>query len=141
MNGVKMAANEPCSVRSWTPERQYSCRYHCHVKLFYEVDDRSVWSLASQVILKARSNSPQILKQNTSNIRYTEKDFYPNAKAWQEDNGRDFMLTERSCGEYLNVVWPTLSTVDRERIARQTAEYLLELRELHSPQMQMVAGV
>ena len=46
------------------------------------------------------------------------------------------MLTERICGEPLNVVWPTLSIADKERIAKQTAKYLLELRELQSPQMQ-----
>jgi hypothetical protein len=46
------------------------------------------------------------------------------------------MLTERIYGEPLNVVWPTMSTADRERIAEQTAQYLLQLRELYSSRMQ-----
>ena len=48
------------------------------------------------------------------------------------------MLTKRIHGEPLDATWPTLSTADKERIAKQTAEYLSELRKLHSPQMQSV---
>lgn len=137
-----MAANVPCSACSWTLQRQNSCRYHSHVKLFYGVSDRGVWSLGSQFILKERSTSPpnfeakniQFLKEKTSIPVPTI------VKDWKEDDGRYFMLTERICAEPLNVVWPTLSIADRERIAEQTAKYLLELRELQSPQMQSLDG-
>ncbi len=51
------------------------------------------------------------------------------------------MLTKRIYGEPLNTVWPTMSLADKERIAQQTAEcLLLQLRELHSPQMQSLDG-
>ena len=50
------------------------------------------------------------------------------------------MLTKRIHGESLDAAWPTLSTADRERIAKQTAECLLQLRKLHLPQMQSLDG-
>lgn len=59
---------------------------------------------------------------------------------WKEDDGRYFMLTKRIYGEPLNAVWPTMGLADKERIAEQTAEYLLQLRELHSPRMQSLDG-
>ena len=115
-----------------------SCRYQSHVKLFYGVSDRGVWSLGSQFILKERSSSPPNFE--AKNIQFLkEKTSIPVPtilKDWREDDGRYFMLTERICGEPLNVIWPTLPIDDRERIAKQTAEYLLELRELQSPRMQ-----
>lgn len=132
----------PCEACSWTPERQNRCRYHSHVKLFYGVSDRGVWSLGSQFILKERSSNPPNFE--ASNIRFLkEKTSIPVpiiVEDWEEDHNRYFMLTKRIHGESLDAAWPTLSTADRERVAKQTAECLLQLRKLHSPQMQSVDG-
>jgi aminoglycoside phosphotransferase len=136
------AANVPCSACSWTAERQNACHYYSGIKLFYGTSDRGVWSLGSQFILKERStNPPNFEAQNIHFLKEKTSIPVPTiVKDWKEDDGRYFMLTERICGEPLNVVWPTLSTADRERIAKQTAEYLLELRELQSLQMQSLDG-
>lgn len=42
------------------------------------------------------------------------------------------MVNERVRGETLSCAWPTMSTADKTRMARQTAEYLGQLRELQS---------
>ena len=137
-----MATNVPCDTCSWNPERQDSCRYHSHVKLLYGVSDRGVWSLGSQFILKGRGTNPPNFE--AENIRFLkEKTSIPLptvVEDWKEVDGRYFMLTKRIHGEPLNDVWPILPAADRERIAEQTAEYLLQLRDLHSPRMQSVSG-
>ncbi|KAF2195833.1 kinase-like protein [Zopfia rhizophila CBS 207.26] len=110
-----MAAEAPCTACSWTSERQGSCRYDSHVKLFYGVSDRRVWSLGSNFILKERSNQPpnfearniQFLKENTTIPVPTV------VEEWNEENERYFMLTKRIRGDALNT-----------------------LRQLHSPHMQ-----
>ena len=61
----------PCEACSWTPERQNRCRYDSHVKLFYGVSDRGVWSLGSQFILKERSSNPPNFE--ASNIRFLKE--------------------------------------------------------------------
>lgn len=102
----EMVANVPCEACSWTAECQNSCRYNSHVKTFYGISDRGVWSLGSQFILKERSSTPpnfeakniQFLKEKTSIPVPTI------VKDWREDDGRYFMLTERICGEPLNTV-------------------------------------
>lgn len=48
------------------------------------------------------------------------------------ESGRRFMVNERVRGETLSCAWPTMSTADKTRVARQTAEYLGQLRELQS---------
>lgn len=53
-----MTVEAPCSACSWSSERQDGCYYDSHVKLFYGVSDRGVWSLGSNLILKERSNNP-----------------------------------------------------------------------------------
>lgn len=132
----------PCEACSWTSERQDHCSYHSHVKIVYEASDCGVWYLGSQQILKERSSSPpnfdanniQFLKQKTSIP-------IPTIVAdWEEDNGRYFMITKRIHGQNLADAWPNMSTDDKERVAKETAEYLLQLRSLQSPQMQSLNG-
>ena len=50
------------------------------------------------------------------------------------------MLTKRIAGEPLNTAWAKMSTDERERVAKQTADLLLQLRELQAPLMQSLDG-
>ncbi|WEW61597.1 hypothetical protein PRK78_007088 [Emydomyces testavorans] len=137
-----MAAKIPCTACSWTSERQDSCSYKSHIKLFYGVSDRGAWSLGSKFILKERSSKPPNFEAR--NIRFLREHTTIPVPAvvaeWNEDNGRYFILTERIRGDTLSAVWPKLSAAEKERIAKQTAEYLLQLRQLCSPQMQSLDG-
>jgi aminoglycoside phosphotransferase (APT) family kinase protein len=137
-----MAAQAACSACSWNSERQDACRYESHVKLFYGVSDRGAWSIGSHLILKERSNNHPNFE--AANIRFLkERTSIPIptiVDEWSENDGRYFILTKRILGERLDTVWTNLSTVDKNRIAQQTAEYLMQLRGLHSPDMQSLGG-
>ncbi|KAF2191259.1 kinase-like protein [Zopfia rhizophila CBS 207.26] len=125
-----MAAEAPCTAYSWTSKRQGSCRYDSHVKLFYGVSNRGVWSLGSNFILKERSNQPPNFEAR--NIRFLKENTtipVPTVvEEWNEENKRYFMLTKRIRGDALNT-----------SIARQTADHLFQLRQLHSPHMQSLS--
>jgi aminoglycoside phosphotransferase len=102
------------------------------VKLFYGVGDRGAWSLGSKLIPKERSATPP--NYEADNLEFLrEKTTIPVPKVvehWTESNGRYFTLMRRISGEPLNEVWATLSTTEKERIAKQTADYLKQLRDL-----------
>ncbi|KAF7713975.1 Uncharacterized protein PECH_003952 [Penicillium ucsense] len=131
-----------CSACSWSPTRQSHCRYHSHVKLFYSAGNRGAWSLGSKFILKERDNNPP--NNETSNIRFlTERTSIPIPQVveeWTEDDGTHFLLTKRIPGQCLEEAWPTLSAEDKERVAKQTAEYLMQLRDLRSDRMECLGG-
>lgn len=137
-----MTVEVSCAVCSWTSERQDSCQYDSHVKLFYGVSDRGVWSLGSNLILKERSDSPPNFE--AENIRYLkEKTTIPVpviVEEWSEENGRYFIITKRIRGEPLSAVWGSMPTAERDRVAKQTADFLHQLRQLRSPQMQSLGG-
>lgn len=98
--------------------------------------------MGSQNILKERSNSPPNFEAN--NIRFLKQQTSIPIPAiiedWEEENGRYFLLTKRIQGETLDAAWPTMTTADKERVAKQTAEYLLQLRQLQSSKMQSLGG-
>lgn len=93
-----------------------------------------MWSIGTEVILKERSANPPNLEAN--NIKLLEEETpipVPTViKDWEE-NGRYF--TKRIQGDTLEAAWPLLSAANKEHIAKQTAEYLLQLLQLHSPYM------
>ncbi|CAI7674349.1 unnamed protein product [Penicillium discolor] len=49
-------------------------------------------------------------------------------------------IVERVPGVPLEEIWPSIPQPDQERLARQTAEYLGQLRSFHSAQMQSLHG-
>lgn len=132
-----MAVQTPCTPCIWTSERQDGCRYDSHVKLFYGVSDRGVWSLGSNLILKERSINPPNFE--AINLRFLKKETSI-VEDWREGDGRYFLPTKRIRGDLLNTAWATMPTAYRERVAKQTAEYLMQLRELHAPQIQSLDG-
>ena len=101
-----------------------------------------MWSLGSQFILKERSSHPPNLEAR--NVQFLkEKTTIPIPTViedWEEEDGRYFVLTKRIQGEPLDAVWRTMSMADKDRVAQQTAEYLLQLRGLQSPKMQSLGG-
>ncbi|KAF1975431.1 kinase-like protein [Bimuria novae-zelandiae CBS 107.79] len=132
-----MGAEEPCEACSWTSERQHSCRYTSHVKLFYSMSDRGAWSLGSKYIFKERSNKPPSFE--AQNIRFLEERTtipIPRVTLDYYENDRHFMLTERIPGDVLGTVWKQLSTAEKEQIAKRTVDYLSQLRQLQSSRMQ-----
>jgi aminoglycoside phosphotransferase len=136
------AAESPCTACGWSSQRQKSCCYDSHVKLFYGVSDRGAWALGSKFILKERSNSPPNFE--AKNIRFLSNNTtipIPSVvDEWTEQDGRYFELTKRIPGEPLSAVWATMSLSDKERVAKQTAEYVLQLRQLQSAQIQSLGG-
>ncbi|KAF7183289.1 hypothetical protein CNMCM7691_003202 [Aspergillus felis] len=136
-----MSSSDPCPACSWTAERQKHCSYKSHVKLFYEAGDRGVWALGSYLILKDRgSRRPTFEVANAQFVQQETSIPVPSVvESWEEDD-RTFILMRRVPGEALNKAWPTLSTAEKEDIAKQTAEYLLQLRELQSDNIQTLGG-
>ncbi|KAL3471769.1 kinase-like domain-containing protein [Aspergillus californicus] len=58
---------------------------------------------------------------------------------WEED-GRYFTIAKRIPGKPLSEAWETMSEDQRESVAKETAKFLLELREIHSDKIQMLGG-
>lgn len=134
-------ASTPCAACSWTAQRQKYCRYESHVKLFYEAGDRGVWSLGSNLILKDRGASLPTFE--VPNIQFVQQETsipVPAVVESWEEGGHTLILMKRIPGEPLSRVWPKLSTNEKEHIARQTAEHLLQLRKLQSDNMQALGG-
>ncbi|PYH44074.1 kinase-like protein [Aspergillus saccharolyticus JOP 1030-1] len=123
----------PCSACTFSPERQRCCSYDSHVKIFYEAGDRATWALGSDWILKdlgprhanAEALNACFVKENTTIP-------VPTIIADHKDSGHTLTLMTRIPGEPLNVAWPKLTDSEKEKIAEQTAEYLLQLRALQS---------
>lgn len=136
-----MASNEPCTACSWTPDRQDSCRYHSHVKLFYGVSDRGAWSLGSKFILKDRSCIPPNF--DARNIRYLQRETkipVPAVLTEWTDDGALLTILQRIDGVPLQEAWPELLPAEKDHIAKQTADYLVELRRLQSDRLQSLDG-
>ncbi|RHZ63012.1 hypothetical protein CDV55_106300 [Aspergillus turcosus] len=136
-----MSSLGPCSACSWTIERQKHCNYKSHVKLFYEAGGRGVWSLGSNLILKDRgARLPTLEVANAQFVQEETSIPVPTVlESWEED-GHTLILMRRIPGEPLSKAWPKLSTVEKGNIARQTAEYLLQLRKLQSDKIQALGG-
>ncbi|KAJ5609730.1 hypothetical protein N7528_010297 [Penicillium herquei] len=134
-------ASDPCAACGWTIERQARCRYESQVSLFYEAGNRGVWSLGSSLILKDRgSKLPVAEASNIHFVRTNTSIPVPSVIESWEENEHYLLLMRRIPGEPLNKAWPKLSTVERENIAKQTASYLEQLRNLQSEQIQSLGG-
>ncbi|KAL3447634.1 kinase-like domain-containing protein [Aspergillus insuetus] len=134
-------SSDPCAACSWTAERQKHCSYESHVKLFYEAGDRGLWSLGSHLILKdrgARLKTPEV--PNIQLVRDQTSIPVPTVVETWEESERAMILMKRIPGVPLSDAWPRLATHEKEQIARQTAEYLLQLRNLQSEKMQALGG-
>ncbi|PWY95706.1 kinase-like protein [Aspergillus sclerotioniger CBS 115572] len=136
-------SSTPCSACSWTPERQDNYRYQSHVKLFYEMSDRGVWSLGSNLVLKERSS--QAPNFEAANLQFLKKEttipVSTVVEDWEEENDECyFLLMRRIPGSPLSNLWPDLTISEKENIAQQTANYLMQLRKLQSDKLQSLGG-
>lgn len=59
---------------------------------------------------------------------------------WHEDEGTYLLLTKRIQGQPLSEMWPIISEIDKERVVKQTTEYVMQLRELHLDRMESLGG-
>ncbi|CAL00415.1 hypothetical protein CBS115989_10553 [Aspergillus niger] len=134
-------SSTPCTACSWTPERQKYCSYESHLKLFYEAGDRGVWSIGSKVILKDRgSNLPTSEVPNIQFVQEQTSIPVPTViKSWEEGK-HTLILMRRIPGEPLSNVWSKLTIDEKNKIAKQTAEYLQQLRNLQSDKIQCLGG-
>ncbi|PWY70739.1 kinase-like protein [Aspergillus eucalypticola CBS 122712] len=98
------------------PHSQTDYIYKSQVKLFYRSTDLGVWSIGSKL---TSIPAPKILKD------------------WKGGD-HSLMLMECVLGEPLSTAWRKLSAEERENIAKQTADYLLQLRELQSDYLQKI---
>ena len=113
------------------------------MKIFHSCSNRGAWSIGTQLILKERGTEPPV-SYESRNIQFIKENTtipVPNIIAdWEEDNGRYFMITKRIPDKSLSEVWSTMAGDDKKRIVKQTADYLNELRKLHSPRMESLGG-
>ncbi|KAJ5090701.1 hypothetical protein N7532_009385 [Penicillium argentinense] len=121
-----MAAENTCSACSWSPERKKHCHYNSHIKIFYEASDRGSSNFEYR--------NYQFLSENTSIPTPQIVDL------WEEDNGSYFLLTIRIPGKPLNEACFSLSEAEKENIAKQTADYLMQLRGIQLSQMEILDG-
>lgn len=136
-----MATEQPCAACSWTNERRESCRYDSHVKLFYEVSDRGVWSIGSRLIVKEMADSPPNLEaKNTLFIKENTTIPVPEIVQDWAEMGRYFLITRRVPGIPLNEAWPAMSESDKDSIAKQTVDHLCQLRRLGSASIQSLGA-
>lgn len=136
-----MCSSDPCSACSWTTERQRFCNYESHIKLFYAAGDRGIWSLGSNLVLKDRGASlPTFEVPNLLFVQSETSIPVPKVVESWEEGSHTLVLMKRIPGEPLSKAWPKLSTHEKENIAKQTAEYLLQLRKLQSDNMQALGG-
>lgn len=135
-----MSSSDPCATCSWTPESQQHCSYNSYVKLFYEVGDRGIWSLGSRLVLKDRGSSfPTAEVPSIAFVQETTSIPVPTViESWEED-GHILILMKRIPGEPLSKAWPKLSAHEKEGIAKQTTEYLLQPRKLQSRKFQSLS--
>jgi aminoglycoside phosphotransferase (APT) family kinase protein len=126
-----------CSACGWTSQKQRCCRYASSVKLFYGADARGVWSLGTDFVLKERPLDPPTFEVLNTRFLHAHTNIpIPSiAKDWVDKDGRQFLMVDRVEGEDLQAAWPKLSQDEKERIARQTADFLQQLRDLQSAKM------
>lgn len=131
----------PCSACSWTPERERNCQYKSNLTLFHEASDRGAWSLGSKFIVKDRGIKPPSYEAvNTQFVKENTTIPIPNILHEWTENERTFTIAERIPGKSLDQIWSQIPQADRERIAKETAGYILQLRRLRSPRMGSVHG-
>ncbi|CEJ53688.1 Putative Function: aphA-6 of A. baumannii phosphorylates [Penicillium brasilianum] len=106
-----------------------------------QATEASVWSLGSKLILKDRGASLPTFE--VPNIQFVQEQTSIPVPAivesWEEDI-HTLILMRRIPGEPLSEAWPKLSADEKDRIAKQTAEYLQQLRALQSDKIQSLGG-
>ncbi|KAI9871928.1 MAG: hypothetical protein M1830_002287 [Pleopsidium flavum] len=139
---MEIESQTPCTACGWTTQKQHRCGYVSHVKLFYGASDRGAWALGSNFILKERPKGPP--NHEAINLKFLRENTtipVPKVvKEWVDDEGSYFVLMERIKGQTLEAAWSIMSTADKERVADQTADCLLQLRRFRSARIKSPDG-
>lgn len=97
--------------------------------------------MGSKLILKDRGAS--LPTYEVPNIQFVQEQTSIPVPAvvdsWKEGDPT-LILMRRISGEPLSQAWSKLSTDEKDRIAKQTAEYLQQLRKLQSDNIQSLGG-
>ncbi|KAI0142313.1 kinase-like protein [Hypoxylon sp. NC0597] len=123
------------------PQPQSNAEPSCKL-LVTKPGGRSVWSLGSKYILKERGYYPgsELEVTNTNFIANKAKGRVPRIVASWREGDRFFSVQERIEGEPLEDALPKLTKEDLARIGKQVGEFIIELRSITRPQMQMMDG-
>ena len=136
-------SSDECVACNWSAEKQKDCSYRNPVRLFYSTGDRGVWSIGNSHILRERSTQGPNLNSVSTRL-LAKKTTIPLSRTvheWvEEDKGKYFETVERIPGETFEDACDTLSEEDISRIARQTADYLQQLRTLTSRKFESIGG-
>lgn len=98
--------------------------------------------MGSRYILKDRGDTPPNFDpQNLPFLRIATTIPVPMIlDEWREPDGAHMTILRRIEGETLKEAWPSLSDHEKQRIARQTADYIGQLRNLQSDRLQCLDG-
>ncbi|KAI0835159.1 kinase-like protein [Hypoxylon sp. FL0890] len=132
---------EPCVACGWTLEQNANANYRSNVKLFYAASTGGAWALGSRFILKERLVFPP--SYEGVNLRFLKENTnlpIPNLLHEWTEGSRYFNITSRIEGETLEQAWLSLSGQDKDRIARQVASHLEEMRGLTSNRIEAFGG-
>ncbi|PWY72209.1 kinase-like protein [Aspergillus sclerotioniger CBS 115572] len=133
--------NNPCTACSWSSERQRNCSYESDVKLVHASRNRGIWAIGSSLILKDRGPMHRTYEVfNAHLVRESTTIPVPTVIGSWKENRRTFILMKRIPGESLRELWPRLSLKEKESIAKQTADYISQLRGLQNQKIQGVGG-
>lgn len=97
--------------------------------------------MGTKLVIKERSVGPPNFE--AQNLRFLQANTTiptPNIITDWSEGSRYFMVNERLSGEPLDSAWPRMSTTERHRVAKQTADYLNQLRQLHSTRIEGLKG-
>ncbi|KAI1881697.1 hypothetical protein JX265_000523 [Neoarthrinium moseri] len=133
----------PCAGCSRTPfQAHFYDKYRSNHKLFYVCQDIGAWSLGSKVIMKDRPfEADNIEADNMRFFKLNTTIPVPTVfHDWKEEDGRYILLQEKIEGLPLQEVWNDLTLEDHERIAKQAARHIFELRSVTSDKLQNAKG-
>ncbi|KAK7757446.1 hypothetical protein SLS62_000461 [Diatrype stigma] len=107
-----------------------------NVTMIVATPSRRVWSLGSRYIVKewicphndgnTEANATRLLRERGVDVPV------PDILTSWKDKDWAFLISERLPGQPLMDVWPELSTEDRHRVAKQTADMVSKLRSITS---------
>ncbi|KAI1269866.1 kinase-like domain-containing protein [Xylariaceae sp. FL1019] len=134
---------EPCATCKWSPFlAHFYNKYKSNHKLFYVCQTNAVWSLGGEVILKDRPF--EAVNAEADNMRFLSgKTTLPIPRVfhdWTDKDGIYHILMERTEGDTLESMWDKLDAETHEKLAKQTAEFLIQFRSIQSDKIQNVNG-
>ncbi|RAL11737.1 aminoglycoside phosphotransferase family protein [Aspergillus homomorphus CBS 101889] len=117
--------------------------YNSHVRLIYSGDDRGVWKIGTDMVLKERGPEEGLRSEREIAKLLVQCPEIPAPKLlhdWVDRRGRYFILEEQVQGEPLHKVWSKLSAGQKTAIADQVVQACQKLRTFTSQSIESVNG-